>query len=61
MYASLPGRAGQNTNTNTIPNDGNDILAKVQTQVHQRRTVLLTVRLVFECVPTMAVVPGHIN
>jgi hypothetical protein len=32
MYASWAW-AGQSTNTNTIPNDGNDILAKVQTQV----------------------------
>jgi hypothetical protein len=45
--------AGTNTNTNTIPNDGNDILAKCRRKSHQRRTVLLTVRLVFECVPTI--------
>jgi hypothetical protein len=33
MYASWACRGqSTNTNTNTIPNDGNDILAKVQTQ-----------------------------
>jgi hypothetical protein len=41
------GGAGTNTNTNKS-NDGNDILESADA-VHQRRTVLLTVRLVFEC------------
>jgi hypothetical protein len=51
---TLPGLAGQstNTNTNTIPNDGMIFWQKCRRKSHQRRTVLLTVRLVLS-VPTM--------
>jgi hypothetical protein len=56
MYASWQ---STNTNTNTIPNDGNDILAKVQTQVPP--TSNSSSRSVWSLsVPTSSV-PGHIN